>query len=391
MKILITTDSYFPTLGGAEVYAYQLATFLKKEGHHVELLTSETRVGNHDSEFPTHRVLFSRNPVKLFKFLRTYYRLTREADVVHSIYSHKIAAIGGILRFFIKKKVIQVISLQGRGILDLPGNSFFYARVHRIYRWISLKRANVVVASCYEFVDIAKRYISEKKIVYIPNLVDIEKFTCSERKYDLLPFEYKGQPLVFTIRRLVPKNGIQFLIESVPYILKNNAEVKFVLIGWGILEEYLKKRVKELNIEDSVFFIGKVENEHLQQYLNLADIVVFPSTAESTSIACLESMSLSKSIVASNVGGYPEMVQNGVNGFLVNLTDTKNSDYGAPMTLSENKLQSLAQTVMTLVRNPQKREEFGKNSRRLIEKNFTWQKHIKTIIGCYKTFGYDRN
>lgn len=382
MKVLITSDSYLPRLGGAEVYAYQLATYLKREGHEIEIFTTELGEWVKDSENPTHRFVWSRNPLALVKFLIQYYKLIKKADVVHAIYCHKLAALAGLVCLFTRTKL--VISLQGRGILDLPGNNWFYAKLHTFYRALSLKLSHQVVASCWEFVERASWYTKTEKIVYLPNFVDIEEFAEAQHDYTLLPFEYKGEDLIFTIRRLVPKNGIQFAVEAMPNILEKNPNARLVAIGWGPLDVYLKNRAKELGVLDKIFFIGRVENFQLRQLLSLADVVLFPSTAESTSIACLESMSLGKPIVASNVGGYPEMVEDGGNGYLVNLTDNLNSDYDAPMTLSDEKLESLAVMVTKVLADKELRENFGKKSRELAEEKFSWQKNITKITAIHK-------
>ena len=148
--------------------------------------------------------------------------------------------------------------------------------------------------------------------------------------------------------------------------------------------KFLKNRAVELGVSDKIYFIGRVENFRLRQLLSLADVVLFPSTAESTSIACLESMSLGKPIVASNVGGYPEMVEAGENGYLVNLTDTVNSDYDAPMTLPDVKLEALAQAVSDVLSSTNLKERFGRRSRELAEKKFSWQENISEITSIYK-------
>lgn len=384
MKILIATDSYLPRLGGAEMYAYKLASHLKSDGHEINLLTTEPGEWTHDHEFPVFRRAFSKNPFVFFPSLILYFNLIRKSDVVHTVYSHKLAAIGGLFSRLLGKKMI--ISEQGRGILDLPDNSFFYSKVHELYRAVAIKSSNLFIASCLEFVEIAKRYTSNKKIVYQPNSVDTEEFSPSEKDYSLLPFTYENQPLVFIVRRMVPKNGVQFLVEAAPFVLKDYPNVQFVHIGWGMLDGYLKKRVRELGIQKNFHFLGKIENENLKSYLNLADVVVFPSTAEATSIACLEAMSLEKPIVASRVGGFPEMVTDDWNGYLVNLTDTEHSNYDAAMTLSDDKLSKLANAVISIVNDSEKRQLFGERSRaRAIEK-FSWKHNIKKIINWYSQF-----
>jgi glycosyltransferase involved in cell wall biosynthesis len=384
MKILIAADSYLPRLGGAEVYAYKLAAFLKKNGHDISLITPEKGEWPADKEFPVYRRPFSGNPFTVLKSLFLYYRLVKTHDIVHAVYSHKLAFFGGIFARLNGKKLI--ISEQGHGILDLPGNGWLSARIHEGYRWGAIALCFRFIASCREFVDIAKRYTRQhSKITYQPNSVDTAEFAPMEPDYSLLPFTYGGEPLVFIVRRMVPKNGVQFLVEATPKILAEIPQAKIIHVGWGRLEEYLKKRVAELGISDNFIFLGRVENAKLKDYVNLADVVVFPSTAEATSIACLESMALAKPIVASKVGGFPEMIEEDGNGFLINLTDTEHSDYGAPMTLPEDKLQALADGIVDLARNKEKRRRFGVRSRQRAVKEFSWQENIVKIIEWYKT------
>jgi len=384
MKTLIVADSYLPRLGGAEVYAYKLATFLKQNGHEASVLTTEEGWDEKDREFSVYRVRITKNPFVTARSLMRYFHLVRKSDIVHAVYSHKLAAIGGLLARLTGKKL--VIAEQGRGILELPGNSWIGARIHVFYRAVSIALAFRFIASCREFIDIAKRYTSDhQKITYQPNSVDTDEFAPGERDYSLLPFRYTGEPLIFIVRRMVPKNGVQFLVEATPYILARVPNAKVVHIGWGRLDDYLKKRVMELGVQNNFHFLGRIDNAKLRQYLDLADIVVFPSTAEATSIACLESMALGKPIVASKVGGFPEMIEEGGNGHLVNLTDTELSDYDAPMMLSDKKLRALADAIANLAMDTEKRKRFGAQSRARAITEFSWQKNIKQIIAWYQT------
>lgn len=382
MKVLLIPDTYLPRLGGAEVYAYKLGVFLKQEGHEVSILTPEEGESEYDSEFPVYRLQFSKNPVIFLSSLATYFKLVKEHDVVHAVYAHKMAFIGGFLAFFLRKKL--VITEEGKGGLDIPGNTWLFARIHELYRSVSIKFSYRFIASCHEFVDVGKRYTKRhKKITYQSNGVDTNEFKPGKQDYSLLPFAYKKEPLIFIVRRMVPKNGVQFLVEAAPKIVAKVPNVKIIHIGWGRMESYLKQRVEELGVADNFHFLGRIENNMLKHYLNLADIVVFPSTAEATSIACLEGMALGKPIVASKVGGFPEMIEHGGNGYLVNLTDTELSDYGAPKTLPDEKIQALADAIVDLATDQEKRTKFGECSRERAVNKFSWQKNIKQIIEWY--------
>lgn len=383
MKILITSNSYLPRLGGAEIHAFKLGLFFQKRGHQVRLFTPEpSNESDEKSPFKIVRLKYSRKLRPLIKFYKTLNAEIKNADAISCIYSHKLAAAVGVINLFYKKPM--VVTLEGRGILDLPGNNWFYGSLHTLYRVVSLKLADKIIASCTEFVTIASKYTRLDKIIYIPNSLDVEEFKIRPKNVKLLPFPLGSKKIVATIRRLVPKNGIQFIVEAIPYVVEKYSNVLFYLIGWGRMEDYLKNRVKELGIEKYVYFAGRIENDKLPDYLNLADLVVFPSTAESTSIACLESMALAKPILASKVGGYLDMIEDGYNGFLVNLTDDIKSDYDAPQTLPEAKLKNLAEKIVTLISDGEKMAEFGRNSRIRAEKEFNWYINIDKILNIFE-------
>lgn len=384
-KILITIDSYLPHLGGAEIYALKLGTILQERGYSVRLLTTDENPdpsGKETSPFEVIRVPYSRSPRAVIRFLRILYHEYRNAELIHCVYSYKISTIMALFKVVIRRPL--VITLEGLGTLDMPGSSWFYSKVHSFYRYFSIRMADTNIAACLEFVDIALRYTRKENIVYIPNAIDINQFKPREKRFELLPRSALGKKIVITIRRFVPKNGIQFLVEAMPLIINRLDNVFFILIGWGRLEDYLKERVRTLGVGSYVYFAGKIENDRLPDFLNLSDIVVFPSTAEATSIACLESMALGKPIVASRVGGYPEMVSDQYNGYLIKLTDNQNSNYDAPMTLDADKLETLASSIISLLSDEEKLARFGKNSRVLAETKFSWKERIKDVEKIYE-------
>ena len=138
-------------------------------------------------------------------------------------------------------------------------------------------------------------------------------------------------------------------------------------------------------------FVGRVENKDVPKYLAIADVVVFPSTAEATSLACLEAMAMKKAIVASNVGGYPEMIDDGKNGFLVSLTDSQNSDYDAPMMLSDERRRALAEKVSLLLSGKARAEALGEAAYKKVLETFSWDVVIRQVLALYdKTLGQNK-
>lgn len=385
----MVSDTYLPRLGGGEIYCHHLAKFFQQNGFQVKIFTRLERNFDYDKhwdEFEVKRVPWEGNIFSKFNFLHSMYRFLKDVDSVHAIYCYRFAAFAAICKILNRKPLI--ITLEGRGILDLPQSSWWNIRIHDFYRWFSLQMANKVIASSREFEKIAAKYVNPKKIVYIPNAVDLTILNVRPQLVEGLKRRYKNKKIVLALRRLVPKNGIQFLVESASLIIQKISEVKFVIVGWGWMENYLKQKVKKLQLEDYFDFVGRVENDQVANYLEISDVVIFPSTAESTSIACLEAMAMSKPIVASKVGGFFDMVMDGKNGFLVNLIDHQYSDYDAPMDLPQNSKNNFANKIIKLLENDEVRNKFGRASYKLVQEKFNWERNINKIIKIHQKYLY---
>jgi len=122
-----------------------------------------------------------------------------------------------------------------------------------------------------------------------------------------------------------PKNGIQYLIQALPEIRRRFPNIRYAAIGTGRFENHLHELAYALGVEDIIDFLGMVLNEWISPYIARADVIVFPSSTEATSLACTEVMAKGKSAVASAIDGYPEMITDGEEGFLVKLFDREDS------------------------------------------------------------------
>jgi glycosyltransferase involved in cell wall biosynthesis len=153
-------------------------------------------------------------------------------------------------------------------------------------------------------------------------------------------------PLVGTVGNFTPKKAHRDLIEAVSAIRRSLPEVRLVLVGHGPLEGDLRSRVRDLGLESSVTFAGyRTDATRLAAAL---DVFVLPSRFEGLSIAMLEAMALGRAVVATRVGGSPEVVEDGESGILVEAGDP-----GA-----------LAEAIGSLLRDPSRRARMGEAARR---------------------------
>jgi glycosyltransferase involved in cell wall biosynthesis len=392
MKIGMLVDTYLPILGGAEVHVLELGRALRQQGYEISVCTAvpgemqltasplplgkggkdndpeRGRVGNVSEEFPTLRlpVLVGggwRAVLGIPLALPRLVRFIRQVDFVHCHYSFLMAALGTFLGRLLGKRT--AVTLHGLGTLD---SSVDGSILWKFYRAISLKLADTVIATSEEMKSVALRFTSAEKIVVIPNGVDIRRFAPAPK-----PEAPDGGVIILSMRRLAPKNGVQYLVEAAPEVLTAVPGACFWVTGEGKLEGYIRRRVAELGLEKHFRFLGIVPHDQTPEVYRQADIVVFPSSAESTSLACLEAMCMEKAIVASSLSAYKEILgASGERGLLVPLFDRDDSDYNAPLSLPAERIHALAQAIISLAGDAGQRLLLGRAARSFAAGRYDW-------------------
>ena len=146
-----------------------------------------------------------------------------------------------------------------------------------------------------------------EKISVIKNGIDTAKFTAEKTKI------FKGDNLIIgSVGRLSKEKGHKHLIRACPFI--KNRDWKLYLVGDGDMDRELQSSTRSLGIEGRVVFTGSVDD--IREYLNKFDIFVLPSISEGLSLAVLEAASAGKFIIATNVGGVPEIIDDKKDGLL---------------------------------------------------------------------------
>ncbi len=370
MKILMTSDTYLPRLGGGEYHVHYVLLELRKMGHSVTLVTIEPMpVTGPD---PSYVLRAKANFASIPRLMMILWREAGCADLIHAHYSYRLTFFVALVAFVRRKPF--VVTQHGLGLLPQAYSSKFHAVIFKIWRWTSMAVASRVISTSDDLSVTIRELGFGKKIMLIPNGYDPVRFT------PMLPADSSKQRIL-TVRRLVPKTGIQYLIQVLPEVRKAFPTVHVDIVGDGRLRDSLEAQATALGVRDVVTFYGAVSHEKVLEFFSTASIVVFPSTAESTSLACIEAMALQRVIVASRVGGLIELLgSHEERGYLVPITVSEHSDYDAAAALPPDAAKRLAETLIHTLSSPVEAQAKAALAARYAKDHFGWPKLVEQTV-----------
>jgi len=390
LNVCFVTPEYFPISGGTGAYVYYLAHSLQKLGHNVHVVARHSE----DSEdmvdgINVHYIKGKGNALtRYWRFARSASKKIEELnkkigfDVIHA--NLPLVPNFGIPKDSAKALVCAVHSTwKGEAIVTRQSNPkslnpneksmLRFNRVLRSYEKKLMKRSDALIAvSKYTVDELTELYgIEEEKIHVIYNGVDINKFKPRPDRAKLrrefgLEEEKK---IVLFVGRLYHRKGLEILLRSIPPVLQEFSEVKFVISGTGFKkkEESLRNLAKKLEIEDYVTFLGYVPDEKLPDLYAASDIFVLPAIYENFPFAILEAQATALPVISTKVGGIPEFLADNENGFLIDPGDST----------------QLTQRILTLLQDPKLAKELGRHGRSLIEEKFSWRLITGQVIDLY--------
>jgi glycosyltransferase involved in cell wall biosynthesis len=206
-------------------------------------------------------------------------------------------------------------------------------------------------------------------IVY--NGVDTERFRPFESNFFSEMFNIdRDKLLIGYIGQITARKGIEYLVKALPLIRKKTSNFKLLIIGGRKAEDeayffMIKEMIKGLSLEKDVYFTGVVED--VSSAINNLDIIVLPSLEERCSRVLIESLACGKPAVATRVGGTPEIIEDGLNGFLVNPEDP----------------EDIAEAALKLLEDRGLRLMMGKEGRMKAEKVFDLRKNLNKMRDVY--------
>lgn len=210
----------------------------------------------------------------------------------------------------------------------------------------------------------ALRSADHKKLVHLPPGVDINFFSPGEKpNYLIERYGLEGKRVILCVGRIVQRKGQDSLIEAMKILHETHPDVQLLIVGKGNYENSLRKKVSQLNLDQSVSFLGRVAYEELPDHFRLAEVFASPTRdrfggleVEGLGIVYLEASAAGIAVLAGASGGAPDAVQEGLTGRVV---DGRN-------------INQVARTLDELLNNNESTTRMGAQGREWMEREWSW-------------------
>lgn len=341
MRILITTPIFPPEIGGPATYVYEFARRASKLGHKIDIITLADSEVSDLSGVQIHKI--PRGKSKISRELQLLAKILYVARGCNIIYAQNPTAIG--LPSAIAAKLLRkplVVKFVGdtawekafrEGKTEKLLDDFLKApdaneRLLDIERFVFSQASKIITPSNY-LAGMLKNYhaVSPEKIAVIENAIDMGKIV--PKKTAL------RKNRIITVARLVPWKGVYELIDAMPTINKKTG-AELVIVGDGPQADELKKHAFG---KEYVSFEGVLSHNDVLEKIADSRLFVLNSLYEGLPHVLLESLASATPIVATNICGNPEVVEDNFNGFLVPPKDTKALSSAILKILGDKKLE----------------------------------------------------
>ncbi|MGZ8392304.1 MAG: glycosyltransferase [Gemmatimonadales bacterium] len=290
-----------------------------------------------------------------------------QADVIHA---HWAIPTGPAAVLAARKlEIPSVITMHGGDVYVNPEQGYDFPTrwyIRPVLRW-TLRHAGALTAITEDCRQHALRAgAPADRIHLVFNGTDLRRFSPDENGDRRGP--RFGPNMIFACRQLFPRKGIRFLIEAAAQLKPRFPDLKVVLAGDGFERPELVRLAERLGLGGDVTFLGWVPNTELPPYYRAAAVSVIPSLEEGFGIPAAEAMGCEVAVVASDAGGLPEVVENGVTGLVVPRGDST----------------ALAQAIGSLLADPERRRAMGQAGRARALEMFDWDRSAEQFEQIYR-------
>jgi N-acetyl-alpha-D-glucosaminyl L-malate synthase BshA len=369
MNIGITV---YPTYGGSGIVGSELGRELAERGHNVHFISSVLpmrvnelgkRIHFHEVEMMTYP-LFEHQPydLALATKMATVAR-AEKLDLLHVHYAipHSISAI--LARESIKEKryVPVITTLHGTDI-TLVGADRSYLPITRY----GLQQSDGVTAVSKFLKQATIETFDFDEVEVIPNFIcpkHYGRLTDSPLRAELAP---NGEKILVHVSNFRPVKRPADCVEILAKVKKDYPKVRLVMVGDGPERSAVSYRAEQLGVRDDTIFVGKQAN--IAEYLGVSDVFLLPSELESFGLAALEALACELPVIATRIGGIPEVVTDNETGYLSDIGDT----------------EKMSADTLKLLNDEEMRRAFGERGREQAVERYGTEKIIPQYIAFYE-------
>lgn len=374
MRLLLVNYEYPPLGGGAGNATANLAKELARQGNEVVVLTSafqDLPRRETESGFTIRRTPVLRRRADRSSFLeKLLFMVCASADGISLVRRWRPEVVitffgvpGGPVGMALKiiYGIPYLVSLRGGDVpgFPYPGLAFFHRLIGFVIRFV-WRQASGVIANSRGLQRLAQKATPDVPIQVIPNGVDIELFspTLAKPAADKIRVLFTG--------RVVYQKGLDVVLRA---LTQAAAPVELEVVGDGDDRPALEKMAAELGLRDRVRFAGWAPRTDLPAHYRAADIFVLASRAEGMPNVVLEAMACGLPVIATQVAGNEELVQEGVSGLMIPPED----------------VPALAHALEKLAADEALRRQMGEAGRRRVNDEFTWQQIARQYLEVCKS------
>ena len=365
MRIVIYTFEFLPFSGGIATYCHELACGLSALGHHVTVVapgSEQFKLG--ESPYRIEWIRSSRARVFLMvNGVRTLRRTVKShrPDVVLATDQYALISLS---LFGASIRVTSVPIIHGSEILR---HSNDLTLLRRIVAWNMKRfygdRSLVICVSAYSrSLFLSKFAIVANRVVVVHNGMkdrfnpDIDRGDQVRRQWRIL----ESTTVLLTLARLVPRKGQDVIIRALSRVIEKHGEIVYMCAGTGSYKETLVRLAHDHGVQNHVIFTGRVPEEQKYSYYNACDLFVMVSrqhenAVEGFGLSFLEAWHASKPVLGGRHGGVPEVIEDGVDGRLVDA----------------DCVESVADVIVSMVRAPSELREMGRRGHEKAHMRFT--------------------
>ncbi|NEW66780.1 glycosyltransferase family 4 protein [Carnobacteriaceae bacterium zg-84] len=300
MKIAMFTDSYFPQVSGVATSIKILSEELEKMGHDVTIFTTtDPHVDENENNDKIVRIasvpfIFFTDRRLVIGGMNKAYKIAKEKqfDIVHTHTEFGMGLIGKYVAYRLKIPTVHTYHTMYEKYLHYIANGYLVRHSHvRFLSHSFCNHTSGVIAPGPQIFEILKGYDIETDIQIIPTGVPIPEKVTSVRTNIRQALGLSDEHLVLlSLSRLAKEKSLDKIIDAFPHVLVQYPNARLVFVGDGPARKSLEEQVSELSLQDTVIFVGEIQNDDVYKYYQMSDIYVNASESETQGLTYLESL-----------------------------------------------------------------------------------------------------